>query len=1022
MFTENKEQKLTKELFKNPPAEYRGAPFWAWNTDLKEEELLWQIDRLKEMGFGGFFMHTRSGMSTEYLGRDFMCLVRACNRKAKEVGMLSYLYDEDRWPSGAAGGYVTENKAFRQQMIVLSMTPPEEMKSLHLDDERDPELLCAYDIVFDENGKISTYSVIIDSEKASGEKWYAYSMLAEKSGIFNGFTYLDTMNSDAVDKFIEVTHEAYKRELGEEFGKSVPAIFTDEPSYYTMTFKEYARDGKDAAFPWTKALRPMFENKYGYDIVKRMPEVVWDRGDGLPNTERYRFFSCATELFAESFGDKIGQWCHKNHIAFTGHYMEEPRLMTQMRAIGEAMRHYREFDIPGIDMLCDRKEFTTAKQAQSVVHQCGRKGMMSEEYGVTGWDFDFRGHKFQGDWQAALGVTLRVPHLAWVSMRGSAKRDYPASISYQSSWYREYEYIENHFARLNTVLVRGKPIVRVAVLHPIESEWLTCGIQEYTDTAIETLDAQFANITEWLLRGQIDFDFFSESMLPELYRGAQGGFCVGEMQYRAVLIPPIRTIRTTTLDALTEFAQNGGRVIVCGGCPDCVDGVRSDRAKILWEAAQAAEFSQAAVLQALCEEREVEIYGSCGKRRNNLIYTMRQDGDTRWLFIAHCDNMSRVDGNDCAFDELRIIVKGTFVPKLYDTLSGKIEQLEYIHQNGNTIIFAPCYPLDSFLYSLMPSVPQNSERTAKKNIAKAVQSITIPDFITYELSEPNVLVLDMPQWSRDGKHFMPREEMLRIDRAVRSELNYPAADGCDVQPWRLSRSMPCEFVWLRFTVESELSVPCMLGYEYVNSVYLNGENIPVSQDGYFVDKEIHTMRLPPLRAGENELLVQVPISARISLENLFLLGAFGVQTIGAYTKLIKPAPKVTFDALRKQGLPFYGANVTYRIPFSCESGKLTVTADYYIGALISVRLDGKEAGKIVLPPYKLQIENVKAGEHILELTLCGTRGNIFGALHLTTPKDWKGPDMWYSGNNMWSYEYCLRDMGIMKKPELTLEK
>lgn len=109
-------------------------------------------------------------------------------------------------------------------------------------------------------------------------------------------------------------------------------------------------------------------------------------------------------------------------------------------------------------MLCNRKEFTTAKQAQSIAHQYGRNKMMSEEYGVTGWDYDFRGHKFQGDWQAALGVTLRVPHLSWVSMRGSAKRDYPASISYQSIWFKEYGYIEDHFARLNTALMRGKPI------------------------------------------------------------------------------------------------------------------------------------------------------------------------------------------------------------------------------------------------------------------------------------------------------------------------------------------------------------------------------------------------------------------------------------------------------------------------------------------------------------------------------------------------------------------------------------
>ena len=332
-------------------------------------------------------------------------------------------------------------------------------------------------------------------------------------------------------------------------------------------------------------------------------------------------------MFATSFSDKIGKWCHKNGIAFTGHFMEEPWLLSQMRAIGEAMRNYRELDIPGIDMLCNRKEFTTAKQAQSVVHQCGRRCMMSEEYGVTGWDYDFRGHKWQGDWQAALGVTLRVPHLSWVSMRGSAKRDYPASISYQSAWYKEYGYIENHFARLNTALTRGKPIVNVAVLHPIESAWLSGGVREYTAADIETLDAQFSNITEWLLRGQIDFDFFSESMLPDLYCVTKGGFGIGEMKYKAVLIPPIKTVRTTTLAALSEFIRGGGIVYVCGECPACVDAELSNAAESVWSKAQKIDFSQAAILQALSDLRDIEIRGDAGNRRTDLIYTMRQDGD-----------------------------------------------------------------------------------------------------------------------------------------------------------------------------------------------------------------------------------------------------------------------------------------------------------------------------------------------------------------------------------------------------------
>lgn len=49
------------------------------------------------------------------------------------------------------------------------------------------------------------------------------------------------------------------------------------------------------------------------------------------------------------------------------------------------MRCYKEMELPGIDMLCDNHEYTTAKQAQSVSRQYGRNGVMCEMYGVTGW-------------------------------------------------------------------------------------------------------------------------------------------------------------------------------------------------------------------------------------------------------------------------------------------------------------------------------------------------------------------------------------------------------------------------------------------------------------------------------------------------------------------------------------------------------------------------------------------------------------------------------------------------------------
>lgn len=1020
MSTSGKNSDNLKEIFANPPARFRGAPFWAWNTKLDKEDLLWQIDRLKEMGFGGFFMHTRSGMDTPYLGAEFMDCVHACVEKAKRDDMFAYLYDEDRWPSGSAGGFVTKDKMFRQRSICLSLRAPEEMGKICVKGEREPELVTVYDIEFDERDRLAHYKQISPSQSAKGEKWYAYVLLGARSGWYNGYTYLDTMNPAAVDKFVDVTYEAYKKEVGEEFGKTVPAIFTDEPNYGEIGLKACARDGTDAFFPWTDALRVRFSERYDYDIAERLPELVWNTPDDSPNSVRYHYYAIISELFAQSYCDKIGKWCKENNIAFTGHVLQEPSLQSQISTVGEAMRQYRELTVPGIDMLCNRVELTTAKQAQSVVHQCGRTAMTSELYGVTGWDFDFRGHKFQGDWQAALGVTLRVPHLSWVSMRGMAKRDYPASIGYQSAWYKKYGYIEDHFARLNTALTRGKPCVNVAVIHPVESAWMLFGVSEHNGKICNEIDDTFGKVTEWLLRGQIDFDYISESMLPDLYCGNDGGFTVGEMTYQAVLIPPVITLRSSTLGALTEFVKRGGKVITSGKCPEYLDGKKSDAAKELWAAATKVEFTETDILKALEQEREVFLQNGCGERKKDMIYALRSEGADKWLFVAHCDAPMRFDGNDCACDDMKVVVKGIYEPTLYNTINGTTESVPYEHRDGSTVISVACYALDSFLFSLVPC--KERATVVKKN--EPIKYNTVPvvfdDFVEYELSEPNVAVLDMAQWSRDGKTYAPREEILRIDKKIRDELGYPMADGVDIQPWCIDRKKSPEFVYLRFVVESDIETDCMLGYERLQDIRQNGRLLQPSRIGYYADKAIHTMPLLPLRKGENELIVRVPISDRISIENLFLLGNFGVEVCGSHYKLTEKRKKLAFGSVVKQSLPFYGGEITYKIPIESNGGDLHITSDWYEGALIGVRLDGQDADNIVLPPYEIIVPGVKSGKHVLELTLYATRINTFGALHLCKPVMWKGPGMWYTQDDWWSYDYCLQNTGIMRKPKITM--
>ena len=480
---------LQKELFESPTSEYRSTPFWAWNGKLNPERLSEQIHFFKKMGFGGFHMHVRTGMDSPYLTEEFMGYIRHCIDEAKDNQMLAWLYDEDRWPSGTAGGRVTAGKPEHARKSLLFTTTPYPEESLRKSQE--PEagrgqdnirqengvLLVIYDVTLNPDGTLKDFAFA--EEKAplpSGAvRWYAYMEYASADPWFNNQAYSDTLNPEAIDEFIELTHEAYYKSVGSSFGRTVPAIFTDEPQFTPKQPLNFAAEQTDIFLPWTRALPEIYEETYHENLLEHLPELFWELPEGKLSAVRWRFENLVTDLFVKTYCRKIGDWCREHNLYLTGHVMGEGSLSDQTQAVGDAMRCYRAFVLPGIDMLCDFHEYTTAKQTASIVHQNGAEGMLSELYGVTGWDYDFRGYKLQGDWQAALGVTVRVPHLAWMTMKGEAKRDYPASISYQSPWAEEFSMIEDHFARLNTALTRGKPVVRVAVVHPIESYWLAWG-------------------------------------------------------------------------------------------------------------------------------------------------------------------------------------------------------------------------------------------------------------------------------------------------------------------------------------------------------------------------------------------------------------------------------------------------------------------------------------------------------------------------------------------------------------------
>ena len=121
------DKKSIVKAFISPTAKYRGKPFWSWNGELRGEESVRQAHVMKEMGLGGYFMHSRTGLITEYLGDEWFDLINQVADAAEADGMEAWLYDEDRWPSGSAGGKVTTDPQYRMKSLYVYESAPDQV-------------------------------------------------------------------------------------------------------------------------------------------------------------------------------------------------------------------------------------------------------------------------------------------------------------------------------------------------------------------------------------------------------------------------------------------------------------------------------------------------------------------------------------------------------------------------------------------------------------------------------------------------------------------------------------------------------------------------------------------------------------------------------------------------------------------------------------------------------------------------------------------------------------------------------
>ncbi len=516
---------------------YRPIPFWSWNAKLEASTLKKQILEMKEAGMGGFFMHARSGLITEYMGKDWFESVDVCIEEAERLGMQAWLYDENGWPSGFAGMKLLEDEKNLVHYITFKQN-----------DFFDETALANY--ILD-----GTALIRVNGERDSKTDYYAVYDNVNLSTV-------DILNEEVVKKFIEITHEKYYDKYKDDFGNRLVGFFTDEPQYFRYDT------------PYSPVLAKLYEELYGESILDNLAALFMDCDNCY--RFRWRYWKLLNEQFIKSFAKQVYDWCEEHNCKLTGHAIEECALHTQMWCCAGVMPFYEYEHIPGCDWLGRQVDTEiTPKQVSSVAQQLGKKRVLTESFACTGWDVTPRELKHILDWQFVNGVNMLCTHLTPYSLEGSRKYDHPTFFSNANPWFEKFGIMADYAAKVGCMLSESQEAVQVGVIHPIHSAYLTYN-RGTDDKSVEKLNNDFRELSEKLGAANIPHHYIDETLLAKHGRVDGDELCMGLCKYKYIVIPSMKQLDATTVEFLKSYIDNGGKIYLFGDAPAYQNGEKAD--------------------------------------------------------------------------------------------------------------------------------------------------------------------------------------------------------------------------------------------------------------------------------------------------------------------------------------------------------------------------------------------------------------------------------------------------------------
>lgn len=1005
--------------FNNPSNEFRGVPFWSWNDKLEESELMRQIDEIVQAGMGGFIIHSRTGLLTEYMSIEWMDLTKACVARAKKLGLLAWLYDEDRWPSGFAGGDVPAMKAANRMKLIIWVS----------DDTPDPGeeggLLAYYSAVRADDGSLSDWQLESTNEPIAGRELIRFDWHYQpKSDWCNGESYLDTISETAVQDFIHHTYDAYADVIGSDLGATVSGVFTDEPQYY-MSNPEMGNTFRGV--PYTETMPATFEKMFGYSLIDTLPALLFPVVGGEAHRHNYRV--CVTQMFVNNFTKQIGEWCDQHNCDMTGHFMAEDDFSSQIFAIGAAMPHYEYMQSPGIDLICRRQsDPLLPRQTSSGARQFGRRRILSESFGGSGWNLSFVEQKWIADWLFVHGVTYMNQHLAYYSAWGGRKRDWPPSIFYQQPWWKHYNFMSDYMARVNLIAQSGEVSNELLVIHTIGSGWATWTPDD--QATCNRYSQQMVQLSEWLGQMQRDHDYGDETLMARHGVVEDGLFKINLASYKLVILPPALTLAEDTVRLLLQWLDAGGKLICVGEKPTMINGKISELSS-LWghDNCTSIELSREALKQAVDAQLPFRVSATINGDTCHTIHA-RQTALDDGRLATYLINRSLTE--DVGNVQIKLAGQGSL--SRWNLETGQIESIAYTYTEGCFELTLPFGIVQSHMLVIDPTA--NSNPSIATFERKPLLMLDANPCV--ELTQPNALPLDFASLIIPGVLSTGYKPVLFCTEDVAKHLEISAdLNNGGISLWKLekererpARELDIELVF-HFDSEIDLSMmPISLLVEKPeqSEFEINGHPIIKVEEGWWLDIGFRKLNITgSLRKGKNTIVQKMHFVEGLTLEPLILLGHFGVKLKQQSSLAVTvTAPTVlSLQDWTKQGLPFYCGSVKYTWDVPVDKpcgGRILLKLDGYDAPLACAWVNGQMAGDMPWAPYELDItELLTTGQNSICIELFNSPRNLLGPLHNKAGEIYAAAPHSFINQQDWVDRYMLVPHSLNTPPTLVVQ-